>query len=209
MYKTKKVIIGYSGHAYSVCDALISNACSIHGYFDIEEKNKNPYNLKYLGKEYDKESLEILNNSNWFVAIGNNQLREKITNRLLDLGVKQPIVLKHSSSILSGKIEIGFGVLFSAGCIVNPMAKIMHGAICNTGSIVEHECTIGEYSHIAPGAVLAGNVKIGSRSFIGANAVIKEGVTIGHDVKVGAGSVIIRDIPNNKIVVGNPGRTIK
>lgn len=56
---------------------------------------------------------------------------------------------------------------------------------------------------------LAGNVKVGERSFIGANATIKQGTVIGNDVIVGAGSVILNDIPNNSVVVGNPGKIIK
>lgn len=41
---------------------------------------------------------------------------------------------------------------------------------------------------------------------IGANCVILPGLTIGKYSLVGAGSVVTKDVPNNAIVTGNPGR---
>ena len=67
---------------------------------------------------------------------------------------------------------------------------------------------IGDFSHIAPGAVLCGNVKVGRKSFIGAGAVIRQGIIIGDNVMVGAGAVVIRDVPDNTTVVGNPQRVL-
>ena len=55
---------------------------------------------------------------------------------------------------------------------------------------------------------MTGSVSVGDNTFVGANAVIKQGVKIGKDVVVGAGTVVIRDIPDNEKLVGNPGRYI-
>ena len=44
---------------------------------------------------------------------------------------------------------------------------------------------------------------------IGANATILCGITIGENAMVGAGSVVIKDVPANCVVVGNPARVIK
>lgn len=43
---------------------------------------------------------------------------------------------------------------------------------------------------------------------IGANATILPGVVIGRNALVGAGSVVTRDVPDGKVVVGNPARII-
>ena len=53
-----------------------------------------------------------------------------------------------------------------------------------------------------------GRVVIGSDVFIGADAIILPGVTIGNNVVIGAGTVVTKDIPDNSVVVGNPGRII-
>lgn len=44
---------------------------------------------------------------------------------------------------------------------------------------------------------------------IGANATLLPGVTIGRNSLVGAGSVVLADVPDGKVVVGNPARIIK
>jgi acetyltransferase-like isoleucine patch superfamily enzyme len=44
---------------------------------------------------------------------------------------------------------------------------------------------------------------------IGANATILPGITVGYNAMVGAGAVVVRDVPDGKVVVGNPARIIK
>lgn len=44
---------------------------------------------------------------------------------------------------------------------------------------------------------------------IGANATILPGVKIGNNALIGAGSVVTKDVPPNKLVVGNPAGIIK
>ncbi len=46
------------------------------------------------------------------------------------------------------------------------------------------------------------------RAGIGANSTILCGITIGENSIVGAGSVVIKDVPKNSIVAGNPARVI-
>lgn len=52
-------------------------------------------------------------------------------------------------------------------------------------------------------------ILIGSDCWIGAGTTILCGVSIGNGSVVGAGSLIIRDIPENAVVVGSPGRIVK
>lgn len=44
---------------------------------------------------------------------------------------------------------------------------------------------------------------------IGSNATILCGITIGENALVGAGAVVVKDVPNNAVVAGNPARVIK
>jgi acetyltransferase-like isoleucine patch superfamily enzyme len=45
--------------------------------------------------------------------------------------------------------------------------------------------------------------------FIGFGAIILPGVSIGPNAVVAAGSVVVRDVPKNSVVGGNPARVIK
>lgn len=195
--------IGYSGHCYVCIEIAILLCHEIIGYYDIEEKLENPYTINYLGSENEI----IKSNSNLFIAIGDNYLRQQIFEKLSLNNNFSSLI--HPSSIISSTSLLSSNVLVSAGAIVNAQVSIGHGCIVNTSATIEHECQLDDFVHVAPGAVLAGNVKVGKRSFIGANAVINQGLTIGDDVIIGAGAVIINDVPSNSTVVGNPGRIIK
>lgn len=200
-------LIGYSGHAYVAFEMFFSQGQTVSAYTDIEEKNNNPYSLKWLGDERESSVVEKLKAYTYFVSVGENKLRHKISNYLIPL-LGKPENALHKTAIISRSINSGYGNMFAAGIIVNAQVKIGNGVICNTGCIIEHECVIDDYAHIAPGAVLCGSVTVGSGSFVGANSVVKEGVKIGSNVIIGAGSVVIKDVANNQRIVGNPQRIL-
>ena len=52
-------------------------------------------------------------------------------------------------------------------------------------------------------------VTIGNNVWIGGSVTILPGVTIGDNVTIGAGSVVVKDIPDNVVVAGNPAKVIK
>lgn len=201
-------LIGYSGHAFVVCDIFLSNGIKPYAYFDNEKKSVNPYHLKYLGSERNHEELSLLNNADYFVAIGDNKIRHKVITSIQNSISKMPINAIHKNASISTTAVLGKGIMIGDGAIINACTKIGNGVISNTQSVIEHECNIGAYSHIAPGAILCGNVQVGAHTFIGARAVIKQGINIGQHVTIGAGAVIIKDIPDYSKVVGNPQKII-
>ena len=206
--KLKKpvAVVGYSGHSYVIIDILLNAGRIVTAYCDAEQKEKNPYHLAYLGKE--SESLSALKSFDYFIGVGHNGIRKKIFNQLYEqLG--NPINAIHPSAVISASVEMNHGIMISANATINPLVTLGEGVICNTSCSIDHECIIEDFVHIAPGAVLCGNVKIGAGTFVGANAVIKQGVTVGRNVTIGAGTVIIRDIPDNTMVVGNPQRILQ
>ena len=51
-------------------------------------------------------------------------------------------------------------------------------------------------------------MRIGDDAWIGFNATILKGVKIGRGAIVAAGSVVVKDVPDNAIVAGNPAKVI-
>jgi len=52
-------------------------------------------------------------------------------------------------------------------------------------------------------------VKIGNNVWLGDGAKVLKGVTIGENSVVAAGSVVVKPVPANVVVAGNPARVIK
>ena len=200
-------LIGYSGHAYVVLEAACLSGMKFLGYCDNNQALHNPFNLKYLGFEGDKDfNWDLVDK--FVLGLGENNLRYKV-GELVSFKNKELVNVIHPTAAFSSTVKIGQGNFIGTNAIVNALATIDNYCILNSGSIMEHECKIGPAVHIAPGAILAGNVSIGQKSFIGANSVIKQGVKIGKNVIVGAGSTVIINIPDNQVWVGNPARRIK
>ncbi len=201
-------IIGYSGHALVVAEAAITAGLNLQFYTDSEEKFTNPYKLKYLGDENKSDFSFWKSNIRFVLGIGNNEIRNKCALNVMEHGGVLLNVI-HPTANISQEFSQGVGNFFSKNVVINPMVQIGDFCIVNTNAIIEHECLIGNYVHIAPGSVLLGNVVVGEGSFIGANAVIKQGIKIGKNVTIGAGTVVIRDVPDNQTIVGNPGKVLR
>lgn len=203
----KYVVIGYSGHSYVVLDAAQKLGMKVIGYTEKGKSEKNPYQLNYLGFEQDDKFSAWDKEYEFLLGIGDNRIREKVSELVLNKKEHLKTII-HPSSSIATNVYLGDGAFIASGTNINACSEIGRSVIVNTGSIIEHECKIDQSAHIAPGAVLAGNVTVGERSFIGANSVIKEGVNIGTDVVIGAGAVVLKDVANGHKVVGNPGKII-
>lgn len=203
----KICIIGYSGHGFVVAEAALLAGLSLDFYCERFEGKRNPFILKYLGFEGDKDFIGWKEDCKFVLGVGDNQIRHGIASKILD-NKKELLNVIHPDAVISSHVEMGIGNFISKRAAINPLTNIGDFCILNTGCIVEHECNVGNAVHIAPGAVLAGNVEVGDFSFIGANTVIKQGVKIGSNVIIGAGSVILKDVRDHEKVVGNPGRVI-
>ena len=102
------------------------------------------------------------------------------------------------------------GIEIHPAAVLGPGLFIDHGM----GVVIGETAEVGENVSILQGVTLGGtSVKrekrhptIGDNVSIGAGAKVIGGFTIGAGSRIGAGSVVVREVPENCVVVGVPGR---
>lgn len=209
------VIIGAGGHAKVVADIilkrkkLLNENLNVVGFLDDGYKNlkyNSIFDIPVLGDTTLVEKFEEEKHYSYVIAIGNNQVREKISTKFIKLDYYTVI---HPKAVIGTEVIINAGTVVMANVVVNSATIIGKHCILNTGSIIEHNSNIKDYCHISPSAVLCGTVNVGKKSWIGAGSIIIQNKNIGENSIIGAGSVVIGDVSDNCTVVGNPGKIIK
>ncbi len=204
--KDKLIIIGASGHGKVVADIAIKmNKWQSFAFLDDDESIKTSMGLEVIGKTAD--AFTYKDEADFFVAIGNNAVRERVQVKLIEQGLNV-LSLIHPSAVIGTDVEIGIGTAVMAGVVINSSTRIGKGCIINTSASLDHDNVIEDYVHISPGVNIAGTVKVGKGSWIGIGSVISNNVNICSGCKVGAGAVVVKDITEPGTYVGIPVRKI-
>ena len=146
--------------------------------------------------------------SSFFVAIGDNHIRDKVHAACMQLGCHS-VTLIHPSAIVANDTQIGLGTVVCAGAVLNIGARIGDCCIVNTGATVDHDCLIAKAVHISPGAHLAGEVTVGDYSWLGTGVATKQVLNIGCNVVIGVGAAVVHDCIEPGAYAGVPAKRIK
>lgn len=202
----KLVIIGARGHGKVIADIAIKlNRWENIVFLDDDESIKKTIGLEIVGKSED--AIKYREEADFFVAIGNNSIREKVQGQLESDGLSI-VSLIHPNAVIATDVEIGKGTVIMAGVIINSSSKVGKGCIINTASTLDHDNVIEDYVHVSPGAHLAGTVRVGRRSWLGIGSVVSNNLNVYSDCQLGAGAVIVKDIVEPGTYVGVPVRKI-
>lgn len=93
-------------------------------------------------------------------------------------------------------IDEGLTIWHFGSIIINGSSHIGRNVVLNPGIIIGHKKS-GESAPI-----------IGNNVFIGGGTKIIGSLYIGNDVIIGVNSTIVKDIPDNVVIAGNPARII-
>lgn len=126
-------------------------------------------------------------------------------------------VFKHSNNNVKISIWRKMGVTIGDNCRIRCVSLSPESYLIEIGSnvviaedtyLITHEGGVCIFHDERPKLDLYGKIKIGNNCFIGRNCLLLPNTTIGNNCIIGAGSVVRGNIPDNSVVVGNPGKVV-
>jgi len=186
-------------------------------------KNHSPYFIvtiksrwnDFLVKHYFSKNFDHLGKAPMII----NPLTAKIFGKNITAGDCLHLVSSSASPVSitswsgkgsNGRVQIGNYCLITGGTTISANESIVIGDNCMfaAGCYISDSDWHGLYNRTRPfrctkPIVLKNNVWIGNGAKVG------KGVTIGENSVVAAGSVVVKDVPDNVVVGGNPAKIIK
>lgn len=115
------IIIGAGGHGKVCADIAISmNKWSQIAFLDDNEKLDTVLGLKVLDRAFVYPLYR--ENTDFFVAIGDNSTRELILNKLIDEEYNIATLI-HPKAVIAQDVKIGIGTAVMAGVVINCSTK--------------------------------------------------------------------------------------
>jgi acetyltransferase EpsM len=175
---------------------------------EIGKKKK----IKVIGTTNDLWNYIGEDNTYVFVAYVGFKNEKKFYEKIKLLNIPEHKfydVIDPNSIIPYDYCNIGKGILLAPFSQLSPDSTISNNCMLLANSFVGHDSFLDEYTHLATNAVVGANVHVGKSVHIGSNATIREYVNIGDYSLIGGGSMVVKDVPNNCIVVGNPAKILR
>jgi len=204
------VIIGAGGFGRTVywqCDADYGNnrEWKIKGFLDDRPNILDGFGVPkpVLGSPltYKAKPNEI-----WLCALGEPQMRRKYAAPLVKQGVE--FINLRTEVAYPESAKLGHGIIFERKVQVGSDTRIGDFVTILSMSVIGHDVTIGDYVQIASFAFIGARAKIGNDVQIHPHACILPGVSVGDRAVIGAGSVVVKNVPADSTVFGNPAKVV-
>ena len=170
----------------------------IHYKRGTEELKKDNIRAHKLTQEFNNTDVEEF------------ERKEDIIRRLFGSVGDSPSIEHNFHCDLGYNIHVGDNFYAGYNCTILDMTEVIIGDNCMIGP------NVGIYTAghaIEPKDRNKGGyaipIKIGNDVWIGGSCTILPGVTIGDNSIIAAGSVVIKDVPSNVIMAGNPAKKLK
>ncbi|MEG0308662.1 MAG: NeuD/PglB/VioB family sugar acetyltransferase [Clostridium sp.] len=210
--KENIVIVGCGQHARVVLyNALEQDKYNVVGYIGECDGDigKIIDNIPVIGMDDDMNELIVKYNlKGYILGLGGIKIRRKIIDKYSKFNI-EPVSVIHPHAVIAPNAVIGKGTLIECGCLVTPNPIIGEHCVINTMTGVNHDNVLGNNVYLASGITLSGTVIIGEDTLVDDGVIITLGTTIGKGCIIGAGSVVTKNVEDNKVVYGVPGKVIR
>lgn len=210
--RDKSVIIGAGTHGQIYASYLLEAGIDIVGFIDDNPSlfGKKVVGVPVIGCYSDlftsrfKENIQAV-----YCPIGDNHIRVEYLTELHKEGYKIPSFI-HPSVSIGPDVTLGKAIYMLVGNIVMPHTTLGNYIMINQASTIAHHVIVEDGTFMSSGVNVGAGIRVCEKTYIGMGVTVMTGVkSLGKNCLLGAGSVIIKDVPENAVMVGNPGRVLK
>jgi sugar O-acyltransferase (sialic acid O-acetyltransferase NeuD family) len=200
------LIVGAGAHGRAVLELASQLGMTVAGFLDDMHPVESVIDGHHvLGTTALLEDRAFVEKFHSIVAIGNSIVRRRFSNRIRAHG-SEPAILIHPSVRIPASVRIGSGTVLVGENVVYPGVIFGKDVLVDPGVTFGIENQIADGVYICPGCHLGAYVTLHEESFLGMGVVVVPERTIGRRAVVGAGAVVFQDVPDGKLVFGNPAR---
>lgn len=207
----KYYILGNGGFAKEVLFLSKEVFGSLNDFAGFIDYKPTSNKVLCMGEEYpvidEDEFLNLKNfNCHTYLGIGEPKKLRKVSEKFLGYNFPN---LVHPNVIMDKSVVLGSGNIITAGCVLTVDIILGNYNIINLNTTIGHDTQVSSFNVFNPGSNVSGSVFVGNGNLFGTNSTILQGVSIGDNSIIGAASLINKNVGNNLVVVGVPGKAIK
>ena len=208
------VMVGASGFGREALDVLEAMQAAgadieIAGVVDDRPSELNLQRLNERGVAYLGTIADWLDGSlavdSYILGIGSPQVRRMLVEKLDARGCRAFTAI-HPNASIGSRAAIAEGVVVCAGAVISTNVRLERHVHVNPNATIGHDSVLREFVSINPASVISGEVVIEPGVLIGAAALVLQQLTVGANTTVGAAALVTKDVPEDVVVKGVPGR---
>lgn len=109
--------------------------------------------------------------------------------------------------VIEDNVSIGSNTCVDRGALGSTLLK--RGCKVDNLVHIAHNVVVGENSLVIADAMIGGSTIIGNNTWVAPSASLKNGLSIGNNSTIGLAAVVVKNVPDNTTVIGNPAKSLE
>lgn len=208
------LIIGARGwgrevyHAAKKTREYLEGSYDIKGFLDDDATVLDGIDGSFPSIISSVEAYVPVEDDVFFVALGESQWRRHYSEIIKTKGGHFITIVSPDAVVLPTAV-IGEGTIISRWSIVSDNVSIGDHSVVHSFCDIGHDSRIGDFCTVESFCFIGGKSQVGNSSTLHVRSTLIRNKKVGKNCAVGSGSVVMRNVPDDTHVFGNPAQKIE